>query len=218
MDTLPDAEPAPPATSLLQALQLAFQAGVLTKEELESKKAAILGSGTLSLPSFPDLRMRAGKEILSFDKPWRTLESFASFELARLAIKSDKFGRCKWNRAASGKPGDRRFVCNEHVDCARPIRIFFSTDGDHQVQIYDHIAHSSTPNPLRRKNSAMTADAEDRIKKAANKGATHIVAYRLRIHCVSITHRAYHRCDARQAHIHIPCIKSVSCALCAISN
>ena len=176
MDTLADTTPAPPQTPLLGDLQLAFQAGVLSKDEFESKKAALEAGGTLALRTDSDVRMRAGQEIASFDKPWRTLESFDSYTLALSAVKSDKFGRFKW-ATSTGKPGDRRFVCNEHVKCARPIRIFAGKDGQHHVQIYDHIAHTTTPQLYRRKNSSMTADIEDRIKKSSRQGAARITAY-----------------------------------------
>ena len=59
-------------------------------------------------------------------------------------LKSGSHGQVKWAKS-TGKPGDRRFVCNMHEGCQRAYRICGDPTGESQIQEYMGIAHSGLP-------------------------------------------------------------------------
>jgi hypothetical protein len=103
-------------SSRRDAIEKAYSLGVITEEEYHSKMQEYGNfssqNGVSRKRPTPD---SSGTRILVCSQ-WETLQTFESYEVALAYIKSDILGPIKWAKS-TGKPGDRRFVCNAHEGC-----------------------------------------------------------------------------------------------------
>ena len=157
-------------TAQTAAVEQAYRAGVLTLSEYQAKMAE---NYTPSPQNSPASTLVAGVKQMTYEGAWRTMAEYPDYPAALEAVKRGTYGQYKW--AKTGKPEDRRFVCNMHIDCAHMLRIrqsLRSGDAVHLVQSHTTLDHTSAVNPKRRKNSAMTWEQEallrDRIEHGEN--------------------------------------------------
>lgn len=150
----------------IAALEAAYKAGVLSEVEYHSKVTEITGA---PVQTGPQQQVCAGVEWKRYQGAWRTIARYDEYKEALKAVKRDEFGRYRWS-PRPGKPGDRRFICNEHDGCEHALRIRESSPGVHLVQSHNIIAHSGVPNPKKRKNSTMTWEQEQSARKAVSDG------------------------------------------------
>lgn len=163
-------------SSRRDAIEKAYSLGVITEEEYHSKMQEYGNfssqNGVSRKRPTPD---SSGTRILVCSQ-WETLQTFESYEVALAYIKSDILGPIKWAKS-TGKPGDRRFVCNAHEGCEKPFRICDDKKGSSLVQEYMDIDHSGLPKLKRRKNGIFTYEQEavamDMLKEG-NACITHV--------------------------------------------
>jgi hypothetical protein len=152
--------PGSPAAARRAAIEHAYQLGVMNEEEYHSKMATQgRSSGSHQLVT----KKRRG-EWVTLDRSlhsslWNTMATYDSYPAALSALKKDTHGKVRWAQN-TGKPDDRRFVCNAHEGCERPFRILAGVDGQTYVQEYTGIDHSGVPKVKRRKNSVLTYEQE----------------------------------------------------------
>ena len=173
-----------------EALEAAYKSGVLTEAEYQTKLSQISGNPTQTSPRVCAFGSATCKR---YGGAWRTVEEFSDYQSALNSVKNDDFGRYKWS-PSPGKPGDRRFVCNMHVDCEHPLRIYEDCTGKWFVQLHTGIAHSGVPKGSRRKNSAMTAQQEDHLRTACNEGAHRIIPVSYAYHGICDISHQYRAC------------------------
>ena len=182
-----------------EALEAAYKSGVLTEAEYHTKLSQISGNPTQTSPRVCAFGSNTCKR---YGGAWRTVEEFSDYQSALDSVKNDDFGRYKWAKS-SGKPGDRRLVCNMHVDCEHPLRIYEDSTGRWLVQLHTGIAHSGAPKGCRRKNSAMTAQQEDHLRDACNDGAHRIITVSHSYHGICDISYQYRAC-ASTMHVSLP--------------
>tara|TARA_B110000503_G_scaffold41467_1_gene68213 strand:- start:261 stop:788 length:528 start_codon:yes stop_codon:yes gene_type:complete len=162
----------------LQLLDQSLIAGLLTEDEHRSKKArlGLLRAGgavdaTLELPELPR----------TTSKPdWQTVGQHADYADALKSVKQfEVHGRYKW-AIHTGKPGDRRFQCNEHVDCPHHLRIKRAREGNHLVQSDSAAFHASEPKAKRRQNAVLAYDQEEHGEALMQRGLAHAMCMILR--------------------------------------
>jgi hypothetical protein len=160
-------------SSRRDAIEKAYSLGVITEEEYHSKMQEYGNfssqNGVSRKRPTPD---SSGTRILVCSQ-WETLQTFESYEVALAYIKSDILGPIKWAKS-TGKPGDRRFVCNAHEGCEKPFRICDDKKGSSLVQEYMDIDHSGLPKLKRRKNGIFTYEQEAVAKTATARLCTRI--------------------------------------------
>ena len=146
----------------VKLLDKSLNAGLLTELEHKSKKARLglvstVGSA-VELPGASDQRT------------WLTVGHHADYEQALKSVKQyEVHGRYKWANSP-GKPGDRRFKCNEHVDCPSELRIKRAREGNFLVQIDAGTLHATVPNAKRRKNAVLSFDQEEQGEALMKQG------------------------------------------------
>ena len=93
---------------------------------------------------------------------------------ARKAMYSGKHGEWRSTRKGEtrGKPGDRRYMCNEHEGCEAPCRIWLDkVSGKYCLQVHKKIQHCGTPLVKKRKASIFTLSFEKTARAKARQGA-----------------------------------------------
>ena len=151
-----------------KAIEASYKAGVLTEDEYHSKLEQVGGLQSTA----PSTRLVAGVEQRMYDRAaWITLSTHETYAKALGHLKAGHHGKVKW-ADSTGKPGDRRFVCNEHEGCARAFRIFGDPIGECSIQEYTQIAHAGLPKLKKRKNSVLTYAQEDVANAMLVEGIT----------------------------------------------
>ena len=157
MAAIPD-----PSAATRKAIEASYLAGVLTEEEYNNKIQQLVPIGATTNTA-ASTRMVCGQvcgqvEWAVFDRAsWFTLSSHQTYQDALQYLKSGSHGQVKWAKS-TGKPDDRRFVCNMHEGCQRAYRICGDPTGESEIQEYMGIAHSGLPKEKKRKNSVLTYD------------------------------------------------------------
>ena len=151
-----------------KAIEASYMAGVLTEDEYHSKLEQVGGLQNTA----PSTRLVAGVEQRVYDRAsWITLSTHETYAKALVHLKAGHHGKVKW-ADSTGKPGDRRFVCNEHEGCARAFRISGDPIGECTIEEYTQIAHAGLPKLKKRKNSVLTYAQEDVANALLVEGIT----------------------------------------------
>ena len=184
-------------TARAGVIEKAYKDGVITLTEYQRKMA----ENQSSTPRIsPGKRPMGDVHHKDYEGAWRTIADFPDYQSALQAVKSDKFGRYKW-APSPGKPGDRRLVCNMHVDCEHMLRLregIKAGDPVQLVQVHATLEHTSVEKTKRRKNSAMTVEQEE-LAKAGIRDGNHAQFHTYHIRIIHVSY-LYH--DLRIAHVH----------------
>jgi hypothetical protein len=164
-------------------LEKAYHDGLLDNEEYAAKLAKLD-------PALPQAVVARGKRpqraICEYTPhtAWVPLGNHATYDEGKFAIlKQGIYGRYKWAKN-TGKPGDRRFACCAHVECAHPLRLLQLKDGSHEVQANQSIEHSQEVQLKRRKNSVLTYEQEEKALDMMREGTR--ISYTYHVHIVHI--------------------------------
>ena len=185
-----------PEPDLRALLEKAHHDGILDDEEYAAKLAEL----DPALPQALVVRPRSAICEYTAHTAWVPLGNHATYEEGKAAIiKQGIYGKYKWAKK-SGKPGDRRFLCSAHVECAHPLRLLQLKDGSYEVQANQAIEHSEEVQLKRRKNSVLTYEQEEKALDMMRDGTRISCEYRAyhmhiaSISCISqIPYQTYHR-------------------------
>ena len=176
------------------ALTAALSSGIITREEHDRQLSEVVPPG----PVIPSTRVIAGrtKGWKVYNKGWSVVDTLSTFAEANGHRQAGKYGRYVWH-SNPGKPGDRRFKCNGHVNCEVrpqhsqhtrtthththfrsgcgrqvPLRIKENNDGDHEVAIYSGLDHTLVQKNFKGKRSSLSQDMEELVTKEFEKGVS----------------------------------------------
>lgn len=142
-----------------KVLDEARDLGLLSPEQYDSKIAEFGVAGELVPMPTAEGYLVEDNSALS-RAGWVDLGFHENYKEALHAVKADTYGPVKWAKKP-GRPTDRRFVCNVHVDCTWPLRIVEKgAECKWLVQSHKDGYHTSEPKLKRRMNSVLTYEQE----------------------------------------------------------
>ena len=104
-----------------KVLDEARELGLLSPEQYDSKIAEFgVAAELVPMPTADGYLVEDNSSLSRAG--WVDLGFHENYKEALHAVKADTYGPVKWAKKP-GKPTDRRFVCNAHVDCTWPLRI-----------------------------------------------------------------------------------------------
>ena len=84
------------------------------------------------------------------------------------ALKTQEGGRWKWAKSPGDGVTRAVFQCNAHLGCSRLLKCSQVEAG---FALFGKGAHTSSPNPKKRKNSTLTYDDEEKLKSCLDSGS-----------------------------------------------